>query len=234
MSTRVNYGPWLVNPDTLVLVWPENYDYEVDLEDCRSPQQVRAWIEHLKEKPTVDGWTLTGLRNGLRDILGSDINIGSTDSGPEISTERLKELVDDAVRRGAPVDSHQDETAVTATPIGANAAQSITYNSTVINGSVANLHSGSGNLIVGYDASSATRLVDQLRAALPTLAFDGGDGQDVAQALQDLDEVGDPGRAAVLIHKLQEVLGRAKGPLQPIVVGLIDAELRKLAGLPPG
>lgn len=107
--------------------------------------------------------------------------------------------------------------------------------STVINGSVTNLHSGAGNLVVGFDSAAIARLVEQLRASSDSLAFDDEDERHaLSDSLDTLSGESDPGRAAACASRIRGLFAKGQGPLASVAVELIDAELRKLGGLPPG
>ncbi|MEY9860215.1 hypothetical protein ABH935_005851 [Catenulispora sp. GAS73] len=107
--------------------------------------------------------------------------------------------------------------------------------STVINGSVTNLHSGTGNLIVSFDPAAIALLTDQLRASSASLVFhDENERKTLTDALDRLGNESDPARAAAHASRIRGLFAKAQGPLANVAIGLIDAELRKLGGLPPG
>lgn len=107
--------------------------------------------------------------------------------------------------------------------------------STVINGTVTNLHSGTGNLIIGFDPAAIALLTDQLRASSASLVFhDENERKTLADTLEELGCESDPARAAAHASRIRGLFAKAQGPLANVAIGLIDAELRKLGGLPPG
>jgi hypothetical protein len=106
--------------------------------------------------------------------------------------------------------------------------------STVINGPVQNLHTGSGNLIVGLEADAILRLAGQIRACLPSLEFTSPERRDQAvEAVDALEGERDRGRVTRITQTLRKLISQAEGPLQDIAFRLLDAEIRRLGGLPP-
>lgn len=128
-----------------------------------------------------------------------------------------------------------DQVAATADEAGGQVAVPTVTVSTVVNGSVTNLHSGTGNLVVGFDPAAISRLVEQLRASSDSLMFDDENERKVlSDSLDTLGAESDPVHAAAHASRIRGLFAKAQGPLANVAVGLIDAELRKLGGLPPG
>ncbi len=70
----LRWGPWTFQPDNLTLRYTRrernvHYDYEVDLEECRSAGAVVGWIAHLAGKRWCSDADLGLFVRALDDLL---------------------------------------------------------------------------------------------------------------------------------------------------------------------
>lgn|GEM_PF-4523067 len=74
--TRTVWGSWTFSPSlTLYLDDHQGHCYEVDLERCRSAEQVLDWIFQIRQKSWATPTIMSDLLDALEDTLGVQANL---------------------------------------------------------------------------------------------------------------------------------------------------------------
>ena len=80
-ANRINldpprWGKWWFDRDILCLIFPvhENYDYEIDLEDCTDAAEILDWIYQLQGKGWLDSQDQKDMLQAFEDLLNPQGN----------------------------------------------------------------------------------------------------------------------------------------------------------------
>jgi len=101
---RNEWNGWVLDPDTLTLVWPGN-GYYIDLDRCTASSRVLDWIIQIRKKTWTSPEVMAGLVQAFDDVLDPQATLCSSGRSLTITKERVALLVESAVTRGAPLAS---------------------------------------------------------------------------------------------------------------------------------
>ena len=101
------WAPWALETETYELVKLAEEDpigdYPVDLDRCRTPAEVLDWVLHLDARSDRSDRVTLGLLRAITDLLQPQEHLCSFGKASQISSSKMRELVDGYVRAHPPL-----------------------------------------------------------------------------------------------------------------------------------